>query len=82
VDLVRLLVQQGIATTLLGLAIGAILSLAATRGLDALLYETPPRDPVTLAATAAVLLLSTTVATCLPVRRALRTNPADTLRTD
>ena len=44
--LLRLMLRQGLVTGAIGVAIGAAASLAATRGLGALLYETEPRDPL------------------------------------
>ena len=78
----RLMLRQGLVTGAIGVALGAAVSLAATRGLEALLYETEPRDPVTLAATAALLLAIVATATYIPARRALATNPAEVLRAE
>jgi putative ABC transport system permease protein len=80
--LLRLILLQGLVTGLIGVAIGAASSLAATRGLDTLLFETGPRDPATFAATATLLLAIATLATYVPARRALRANPAEVLRAD
>jgi putative ABC transport system permease protein len=80
--LMRLILGQGLITGAIGVALGAGLSLMATRGLGALLYETQPRDPVTFFATAVLLLAIATLATFVPARRALRTNPAEVLRGD
>jgi putative ABC transport system permease protein len=82
VALVRLVLFQGLATGAAGVALGAAASLAATRGLGALLYETPPRDPATFAATSMLLLGIAAIATYIPARRALATNPAEVLRTE
>ena len=80
--LLRMILTQDVVTGLIGVAIGATAGLAVTRGLDALLYETAPRDPATFAATAALLLAIATLATYIPARRALRVNPAEVLRTE
>jgi ABC-type antimicrobial peptide transport system permease subunit len=82
VALLRLLVAQGVTTGVIGVAIGLGAALAAAGGLGALLYETPPRDPWTFAATAGLLLAISTAATVIPGRRALTANPADVLRAD
>jgi putative ABC transport system permease protein len=80
--LVRLVLVQGVITGSIGVAVGALVGLAATRGIGALLYETPPGDPVTFLITAALLLAVAITASYLPARRALVTNPADVLRTE
>jgi putative ABC transport system permease protein len=80
--LMRLMLTHGVVTGLIGVAIGAVVSLAATTGLGALLYETAPRDPAIFAATAALLLTTAMLATYLPARRALKMNPAEVLRSE
>ena len=80
--LMRLMLTQGLVTGALGVAIGAAVSLGATRGLEAILYETEPRDPVTMAATAGLLLTIVATATMIPARRAMATNPAEVLRAE
>jgi predicted permease len=80
--LLRLMLRQGLVTGALGVAIGAAASLAATRGLEALLYETEPRDPLTFTATAALLLAIAGIATLIPARRATATSPAEVLRAE
>jgi putative ABC transport system permease protein len=80
--LLRLLLRQGLVTGAIGVAIGAAASLAATRGLGAFLYETEPRDPVTFAVTAALLLTIAAIATTIPARRAMATSPAEVLRAE
>jgi ABC-type lipoprotein release transport system permease subunit len=46
------------------------------------LFGLTPRDPMTLAATAAILLLTTSVAGYLPARRAASVDPMRALRTE
>jgi ABC-type antimicrobial peptide transport system permease subunit len=65
-----------------GIAIGVIASLATTRFLGRLLYGLSPNDPVTFLGVAAVLLAVAALATWLPARRAMRVDPAVTLRED
>jgi putative ABC transport system permease protein len=80
--LMRLILGQGLVTSLIGVALGAAGSLAATRGLGAFLYETPARDPATFVATAILLIVVAAAATYIPARRALAHNPADVLRAE
>ncbi len=80
--LLRLVVGQGLATTAVGLVVGTVGAIAATRVLRTLLYQTPARDPLTFIATASLLLTVGAVATYLPARRALAQNPSEVLRTE
>ncbi|HSR50284.1 MAG TPA: ADOP family duplicated permease [Acidobacteriota bacterium] len=64
----------------LGLTLGLLGALWLTRYLEALLFQTEPTDLVALVSTAALLAAAATMAVLLPVRRAVRINPARTLR--
>jgi putative ABC transport system permease protein len=74
----------GKATTLLaeGLALGAILSLAAASAAGALLYGLKPHDPITLIGAAGLLALVTVAASLIPSMRAANVNPIDSLRSE
>jgi ABC-type antimicrobial peptide transport system permease subunit len=65
---------------LVGIAAGAAASLAVSRAIVALLFDTAPSDPITFAAM--VLLIGTValLAGYLPARRASRINPMVALR--
>ncbi|MCY4029966.1 MAG: ADOP family duplicated permease [Acidobacteria bacterium] len=79
-SIVRLVLRRAERLTGAGLILGIGASLAATRGLAGLLYETDPRDPVTLAAAAVVLGLAAMFAAFAPARRAGKADPATVLR--
>ncbi|MGH9415536.1 MAG: ADOP family duplicated permease [Terriglobales bacterium] len=64
----------------LGLGLGIAGALASAHLLAHLLYAMSPRDPVTLAAAAAVLTLACLVACWWPARSAARLDPARILR--
>ena len=64
----------------LGIAVGIIMSLWATRLVAALLFDTPARDPVMIGASAVALALVAGAAGWLPARRASRIDPAEALR--
>jgi hypothetical protein len=81
-DLVSMVMRQGLATALLGIAIGIGVALAATRGLARFLFGVSPFDPVTFGAVTGVLLLAALVATFFPAIRASRVDPVVALRTD
>ncbi len=78
--LLRLVLADGVATAAAGVAVGAMGSMAVTKGLGSLLFEVRPQDPATVVITAAGLLAVSVAASYLPARRALARNPADVLR--
>ncbi len=63
-----------------GVAIGGLASVWASRFASSLLFGLQPRDPITLAVSAAVLLGVGALAGWLPARRASRIDPARVLR--
>jgi len=79
-DIVRLVVRQGIQLVLIGVIVGGIAAIFATRLLTGLLYGTKPTDPVTFAGMVLALALVAIVASYLPARRASKAEPMDVLR--
>ena len=78
--MVKLIVNQGISLTLLGIIAGIAASYALTRFLSVLLYGVKPADPVALATVSAVLIFAAFVATYFPARRATSVDPLVALR--
>jgi ABC-type antimicrobial peptide transport system permease subunit len=76
----RLVVGEGFRFVGIGVVAGVAASLATTRFLGRLLYGLSPGDPVTLLLVAGILAGVAALATWLPTRRALRVDPAVTLR--
>jgi predicted permease len=74
--------KPGILLALLGAAAGYLLSLAAVRFLEHLLWGVQPADPLTFVAAAATLLLTAALASLAPALRILRLDPAQTLRNE
>ena len=74
-----LVVRQGLAPIALGAAIGGALSVATTRLLRDQLYGVGPGDPTTIVAIAALLLVVSLVAACIPTRRAMSISPVTAL---
>jgi len=82
VDVFRLVVRSGVHLALVGVAIGAVGALAATRVLSATLFGVSPTDPVVFGGTALVLLATALVASYLPARRAASLDPVRALKND
>jgi putative ABC transport system permease protein len=79
-DILRLVIGGGLLLTLIGIAIGLVGSIALTRVMAAMLYETSATDPVILLGSAAVFLGVAAVAGYLPARRAAGIDPGEALR--
>jgi predicted permease len=79
-DIVRLVVRQGIQLVFIGVIVGGVAALFATRLLTGLLYGTTPTDPATFAGMVLTLALVALVASYLPARRASKAEPMDVLR--
>jgi putative ABC transport system permease protein len=77
-----MVMREGSAIILAGLAIGLTIGLISARSLRAMLYSTPATDPVTLATTAGVLVATMLLACYVPARRAATVDPARTLTVD
>ena len=78
--LVRLLVGQGMVSTLCGLGLGLVGALVLGRWLESQLHGISPHDPVTVAVTAGGIALVATFAAYLPAVRASRADPVASLR--
>jgi predicted lysophospholipase L1 biosynthesis ABC-type transport system permease subunit len=79
---VRLVVGQGLRLALLGVVLGSVIALVASRVMQALLYDTSSREPTVTIAVGAMLLLIAAVASAVPARRASRVDPVTVLRAD
>jgi hypothetical protein len=76
----RMFVKRGLVLASVGVGIGLVAATGVTRLLSSLLFGIGPLDPITYAAVPLVLLISAAAASYLPVRRAVRVDPAITLR--
>ena len=79
-DVTGMVVRQGLALALIGLAVGIAGALAGSRLLSSLLYGTAPSDLPTLTFVAAATVIAATFASYLPARRAARVDPASVMR--
>ena len=66
--------------TAIGVVVGVLMSLFATKLIGGLLYTTSPRDPLVYAAVVACIALVSLVAAYLPARRAVRVDPVVALK--
>jgi len=82
VDVIRLIVGQGLRLTVTGMAIGLAGALAVTRVLSSVLYGIGATDPISFFAVAIVLMMVASVASYVPARRAMRVDPMEALRTE
>jgi putative ABC transport system permease protein len=78
-DILRLLMRQGLMLTITGIAAGLVCAAVLTRGLEKLLFEVKPLDPMTMAVAPAVLLGAALLAIYIPARRATRIPPSEAL---
>jgi len=81
-DVFRLVVQGGARLALIGVVLGTLGALAATRVLTTLLYGVSPTDPSVFVAMGAVLLGTALVASYVQARRAASLDPVKALRND
>ena len=76
----QLVFRSGMLLALVGLVLGLVGALAATRVMTSILAGVSPRDPLTLAAVAAVLAIVAAVACFIPAQRVTRVAPNIALR--
>jgi len=79
-QVLRMIVVRGVALAAIGVTSGIAISAILTRLLAQMLFHVRPYDPLTFAATAALLLLVSVVASSLPAFRAARLDPVNILR--
>ena len=81
-DVVRLLVREGAAFAVGGVAIGLAVAIALTRVVASWLYGVSGADPTTLALVAVAMIAVTLAASWVPAYRASRTDAIEALRHD
>ncbi len=81
-DVVRMVVQRGLALVGIGLGAGLVASFSLAQLLAHHLYGVSPHDPPTFAIVPLLLATVAVVACWLPSRRATRIDPASALRAD
>jgi ABC-type antimicrobial peptide transport system permease subunit len=81
-DVVGLVMRQTALLVVIGVIIGLIAALGATRLIESRLYGLKPNDPLTIALAGLLLLTVAAIAGYLPARRASRVDPMLALRHD
>jgi putative ABC transport system permease protein len=81
-DVSGLVLKEGLKLAIAGVVIGVAGALFLGRFLESLLYEVEPRDPMTLAVIAVLLVGVALAASYFPARRASRIDPFRALRTE
>ena len=79
-DVLALIVKQGMALALMGIAAGAMLALGMTRLIAGMLFGITATDPLTFVGVAALLGTVAFLANYLPARRASKVDPMVALR--
>jgi predicted permease len=80
VNVLRLILSQGLWLTLIGLGLGLALSFGLTRFIAGLLYGIGANDPVTVGAVVVLLGVMSLLACYLPAHRAMRADPVASIR--
>jgi putative ABC transport system permease protein len=79
-DVMRLVVGEGLRFTLAGLALGIAAALVLSRFIASFLYGVHSSDPLTFISVAMVMLVVAILAAVIPARRATRVDPMVALR--
>ena len=80
VDVIRMVLRDGAAVTLIGSAIGVVVAAALSRVLAGFLFGIPAVDPLTFAGITVLISAIGLVACYVPVQRATRIEPTQALR--
>jgi putative ABC transport system permease protein len=81
-DLMQLVMRRGVLLASAGIVLGLAGSIALTRYLQRLLFETSAQDPWVLAAVGGTLLITSVLACALPARRAAKVDITRLLRSE
>jgi predicted permease len=76
----RSVISKTLRLAIIGIVSGAVASLAVSRAIAALLFNTEPSDPITFAAMVLLIGVVALLAGYVPARRASRVNPMVALR--
>ena len=79
-DVVGIITRQTVRMLAVGVALGVLLSIAATRGASSLLFGIQPNDVLSVLGAAVFLVVVGLVAGYIPARRASRMDPSSAIR--
>jgi ABC-type antimicrobial peptide transport system permease subunit len=78
----RMIVGEGLKIVGIGMAVGLLLAIGLARASTSLLFGITASDPSTFTGVAALILIVTLLAAWAPASRAMRVDPAGTLRSE
>jgi putative ABC transport system permease protein len=81
-DIVKIVLREGLTTTVIGLVVGVVLATFATRAMASALFGVTPLDTVAFSAGPLLLFVVACVACLIPARRAVGIDPAEALRVE
>ena len=79
-DVLKLMLREGMGLVLIGLGLGLAGSFALTRVMRGMLFGVTPTDATTFVSVSAVLIVVALLACYFPARRATRVDPLVALR--
>jgi putative ABC transport system permease protein len=82
IDVLQLVLGDGLRMAVIGLGIGLAGAYLATRALRTMLFSVQPGDPWTLAFVALGIIVTAAAASYVPARRATRIDPLRALRAE
>jgi predicted lysophospholipase L1 biosynthesis ABC-type transport system permease subunit len=82
VDVLGMILREGLTTALIGVGIGVAGSFATARAIQSMLYGVKPYDPLTFAVVALSLIVVAGLACYIPARRATQVDPMVALRNE
>jgi putative ABC transport system permease protein len=79
-DVLRMVLSQGLRLVLIGIAVGTVAALGATRVMASFLFGVSAYDPVTFVVVCGIFVVVAVAACLVPARRATRVDPMVALR--
>jgi putative ABC transport system permease protein len=80
VDILKLIVKQGMKMVLIGIALGLIASYLLKRVISSFLFGVSATDVLTFAGVSLLLIVVALVACCIPARNAMKVDPMEAVR--